>query len=205
MSSFFVEKKPTPSKTRQNLPPSATIQPISFWAPEQIQGAQTTWGFGRTQLCLEPMDRLVVFTLNPWIIRKPWEFDGFWWVGNQPIWLVLLVWGKRWFWDSKRGTTQGFGIPESVEGDSRIPNHPGPNSPLAETWNPQNKKFGRWCSEIQLTVIFWFHLFRFRGVLFCSGKEKEARRVGEIENWWSSRSSGGSEGQKLRSLNMSVW
>ena len=180
MSSFFVEKNPPPPKPA-SLPPS--IHPTDLvWAPEQIQGAQTTGGFGRTQLCLEPMDRLVVFTLNPWGLRYPGTFwkhpealalsHGFWWVGNQPSWLICWFGAKGGSGIRSGKNTQGFQSHKSFGGDSRIPNYLGPQFTFSWNMEPAKKKCGRWCSEIQLTVIFLVPSFPFQGctLLLREGK-----------------------------------
>lgn len=137
---------------------------------------------------------------------RMWVFMDFWWVGNQPSWLICWFGAKGGSGIRSGKNTQGFQSHKSFGGDSRIPNHLRPQFTFSWNMEPAKKKSVEDdVPKFNWQWFFWFHLFRFRGVLFCCGKEKEARRVGEIENWWSSRSSGGSEGQKLRSLHMPVW
>lgn len=160
------------------------------------------------------MDRLAVFTLNPWGLRYPGTFwkhpealalsHGFWWVGNQPIgWFVGL--GQKVVLGFEAGKT-----PKDLE--SRNPlrgfqdsKPPGPQ--FTFSWNMEHAKQKVWKIMFRNSTDsdFLVPSFPFQGCTFLLREGKGARRAGEIENSWSSRSSGGSEGQKLRSLHMPVW
>ena len=145
---------PKPAKTSHRLPPS--IQPNLSRAPEQIQGAQTTGGFGRTQLCLEAMEPKKwrktgsVSTLNPWegqVLNffgnhpeagweKPWIFDEL--EINQVGWFCWFG-AKGGFGIRSGKDTQGFGILGIIWRGFQDSTPPGPQFTLSWNMEPAKK------------------------------------------------------------------
>lgn len=175
-----MEKNPPPPKPA-SLPPS--IHPTDLvWAPEQIQGAQTTGGFGRTQLCLEAMEP------KKWRKTVVWARSTLGKVKSSTFWKTsgsqmgkthgFLSWKSTKLVDFVglgRKVVLGFEAAKTPK-DSNPTNHLegipgfqttwGPNSPLAETWNPQKKKVWKMMFRKSIDSDFWVPSFPFQGCTF---------------------------------------